>query len=40
MKKAQADIDIKNKKAAFDSVQNTIVGKLNADRNKINTYIK
>ena len=40
MEKAQADLDIKNKTAAFEATKATIVNKLNADHNKINTYIQ
>jgi hypothetical protein len=40
MEKAQADLDIKNKTAAFEATKATIVDKLNSDQNKINTYIQ
>lgn len=40
MEKAQADLDIKNKTAAFEATKSTVVDKLNSDRNKINTYIQ
>jgi hypothetical protein len=40
MGKAQADLDINNKTAAFEATKAVIVGKLNADRNKIDTYIQ
>ena len=40
MEKAQADLDIKNKTAAFEATQAAIVERLNSDRNKINTYIQ
>lgn len=40
MEKAQADLDIKNKTASFESTQAAIVGRLNSDRNKIDTYIQ
>jgi hypothetical protein len=40
MEKAQADLDIKNKTAAFEATKATIINKLNSDQNKINTYIQ
>jgi hypothetical protein len=40
MGKAQADLDINNKTAAFEATKAVIVGKLNSDRSKIDTYIQ
>lgn len=40
MGKAQADLDINNKTAAFEATKAVIVGRLSADRNKIDTYIQ
>lgn len=40
MEKAQADLDLKNKRAAFESTQVTIVGRLASDRTKIETFIQ
>jgi len=40
MEKAQADLEIKNKTAAFEATKATVVDKLTSDRNKIDTYIQ
>jgi hypothetical protein len=40
MEKAQSERNINNKTASFESTQAAIVGRLNSDRNKINTYIQ
>jgi hypothetical protein len=40
MGKAQADLDINNKTAAFEATKAAIVGRLNSDRSKIDTYIQ
>ena len=40
MEKAQADLDIKNKTAAFEATKATVIDKLTSDRNKIDTYIQ
>jgi hypothetical protein len=40
MGKAQADLDIKNKKSAFESTKAAIVEKIKSDRTKIDTYIQ
>jgi hypothetical protein len=40
MEKAQADMEIKNKTAAFEATKATVVDKLTSDRSKIDTYIQ
>jgi hypothetical protein len=40
MEKAQAELDIKNKTAAFEATKAVVVDKLGSDREKINTYIQ